>query len=286
MVSYRAQECSCKQHFSLHCPLDPLVFLTRGLGSAGISWWCVIVENITKERSTCDRLEHCSVRAVGLLGLLGLGVKKPTPAAAVTAPPSDTSPSLGVLATGPCPQSSWPILFYSGQAAFFPCRPLKCLSSTSPGRQGPGREVCPLGSSLSPPATRLPSSLKTLNFESSAQRPPGSPPRLVSTSKLSTPHPDPGQERSSLAGPWGHPPGASTRPSGAPQARFTHLAWVPGPPGWGSRSPQNPCQAAELPGSLKRRAPCGPIAVMVHLWFLRIQILLSVGSIFIISHGF
>lgn len=95
MVSYGAQECSCKQHFSLHCPLDPLVFLTRGLGSAGISWWCVIVENITKERSTCDRLEHCSVRAVGLLGLLGLGVKKPTPAAAVTAPPSDTSPSLG-----------------------------------------------------------------------------------------------------------------------------------------------------------------------------------------------
>lgn len=225
-------------------------------------------------------------RAVGLLGLLGLGVKKPTPAAAVTAPPSDTSPSLGGSGHTALSSESMANFVLLWASCLFPCRPLKCLSSTSPGRQGPGREVCPLGSSLSPPATRLPSSLKTLNFESSAQRPPGSPPRLVSTSKLSTPHPDPGQERSSLAGPWGHPPGASTRPSGAPQARLTDLAWVPGPPGWGSRSPQNPCQAAELPGSLKRRAPRGPVAVMVHLWFLRIQILLSVGSIFIISHGF
>lgn len=231
MVSYRAQECSCKQHFSLHCPLDPLVFLTRGLGSAGISWWCVIVENITKERSTCDRLEHCSVRAVGLLGLLGLGVKKPTPAAAVTAPTSDTSPSLGVLATGPCPQSPWPILFYSGQAAFFPCRPLKCLSSTSPGRQGPGREVCPLGSSLSPPATRLPSSLKTLNFESSAQRPPGSPPNLSQLPNCQHPTRIQGRNAAHWQGPGGtlqgHPHGHREPPRhGSPTWRGCqgHLA--------------------------------------------------------------
>lgn len=157
MVSYRAQECSCKQHFSLHCPLDPLVFLTRGLGSAGISWWCVIVENITKERSTCDRLEHCSVRAVGLLGLLGLGVKKPTPAAAVTAPPSETSPSLGGSGHTPRPQSPWPILFYSGQATFFPCRPLKfslplhLAVRAQGGKCVPLAPLCPLQPLAFPP---------------------------------------------------------------------------------------------------------------------------------------
>lgn len=151
----------------------------------------------------------------------------------MTAASSETSPSLGGSGHRALSSESTAKFVLLWASRLFPCRPLQCFSSTSPGRQGPEWDVCPLGSSLSPPATLLPSSVKTLNFESPAQCPPGSPPRFLSTSELSRAHLDPGQERSSRAGHRGYPPGASARPLGPPQARLTHLAWVPGPPGWG-----------------------------------------------------